>query len=151
MSFYYTEHELAHVDYKKYNISSFRKLSRSPIKEASGRWFRNKTYSIIGTVIGKNKVKGSIDLLTPEGDVVLVKMYKSEFSYWDRQISERQPDGSKKVSEKSWFQRGNKIFLHGYRRDDQFIPKTYSDSLYPKLALIVEDSEGEFKLQSERA
>ena len=78
-------------------------------------------------------------------------MYKGEFSHWDRQISERQADGSKKVTEKSWFQRGNKLFLHGYRRDDQFIPKAYSNSLYPNIALIVEDSEGEFKLQSERA
>lgn len=151
MSFYYSGHELDPVNYEDYNIVSFGDLPRKPNKIASGKWFRMETNSIIGTVIGKNKTKGSVDLLTREGDVVLVKMSKDNFSYWDRQISERQPDGSKKVIEKSWFQRGNKLFLHGYRNDDQFRKLSYSKEI-PSIGLITDIGvDGKIKMLSNRA
>lgn len=137
MSFYYTEHELVGVDTKKYNIIPFSSLSREPYGIGGTKKYPKwETYSIMGTIVGKNKTKGSIDLLTPEGDVVLVKMYKGNFSYYDKQVSEKMSDGTKKVIEKSFFERGNKIFIHGYRRDDQFLPKSYSDTFLPEIGLI---------------
>lgn len=151
MSFYYTEHELAHVNYEEYNIVPFQSLPREAEKEANGKWFRNKTNSIIGTIISKNKTKGNLSILTPEGDVVLVSIYKNKFSAYDRQISERDSSGKKKVIEKSWFTRGNKIFLHGFRRGDQFVPRTYNNSPYPDIALITESREdGTFSIKVER-
>ena len=127
-------------------------MPRIPKKIPSGRWFRNETNSIIGTVIGKDNTKGSVSLLTREGDVVLIKMFKGSFSHWNKQVSERQKDGTKKVVDKSWFTRGNKLFIHGFRRDDQFVPKTYSDSAYPELALITEEFDnGTIALKTERA
>ena len=42
-----------------------------------------------------------------------------------RQISEKQTDGTKKVMEKGWFQRGVKLMVTGFRRDDQFVAKSY--------------------------
>ena len=65
-----------------------------------------KTYKIVGTVIGKNDTRSSISLLTLHG-VVNVKFTKEYFAMYNRQLSEVQPDGSKKVVEKSWFTRGN--------------------------------------------
>ena len=42
-----------------------------------------------------------------------------------RQISEKQEDGTKKVMEKGWFQRGTKLLITGFRRDDMFVAKSY--------------------------
>lgn len=152
MSFYYTEHELSHVNYEDYGLSNYSNLNKEPQKESHGRWFRNKTYSIIGTIIKKDKTKSSLYVLTPEGEVVLVKMYKDKFSAYDRQISKRLKTGAKQVIEKSWFTRGNKIFLHGFRREDQFVPRTYGNLNLPDIALITDiKSDGNFSIQVERA
>jgi len=58
----------------------------------------------------------------------------------------------KTVLEKSWFGRGNKLLVTGYRRGDQFVPKKYSDSAFRHtLQLIKEiDIEGNLRLQSDR-
>jgi DNA polymerase-3 subunit alpha len=72
-------------------------------------------------------MKNSISLLTPSG-VVNVKIWKNQFAKYDKQISEIQQDGKKKVREKSWFSRGNLLYLQGVRRGDAFIPKAYKNS-----------------------
>lgn len=81
-------------------------------------------FHIAGTVIQKNKTKHSITLLC-NNEVVNVKIWDAQFTKYDKQISERQADGKKKIIEKSWFTRGNKIFLTGMRRGNAFIPKIY--------------------------
>ena len=53
-----------------------------------------------------------------------------------RQISEKQEDGKKKITERGWFGRGNKLLVTGIRRDDQFIAKTYSHTPTHQLYLI---------------
>ena len=47
---------------------------------------------------------------------------------FDKQISERQLDGTKKVKEKSWFNRGNMIVVTGIRSGDDFISKKYAST-----------------------
>ena len=42
---------------------------------------------------------------------------------FDKQISERQADGTKKIMEKSWFNRGNMIVVTGIRSGDDFVSK----------------------------
>lgn len=152
MNFYYSEHELANVDYSYYGIKRFSLLPPEPVKTNPGlKYSRVELSSIVGTIIGKNKVKGTIDLLVPEGDVVMVKMYKGDFSYWDRQISESNGSGGKKVLEKSFLERGNKLYLTGFRRDDQFVPKTYKDTPFPMLGLITGLTEdGKMTLKTSR-
>jgi DNA polymerase-3 subunit alpha len=86
-----------------------------------------KLYKICGTCIAKNKTKSTVTLLTTDG-VVNVKFRKEYFSLFDKQISEKQPDGSKKVAEKSWFNRGNMIVVTGMRSGDDFISKKYSST-----------------------
>ena len=152
MNFYYTEHELKNLDYKTYGISKYGSLPREPKKQNLGRYSIFDLSIIVGTIIGKNKVKGTLDLLTPEGDVVLIKMYKGDFSFWDKQISEQDGSGKKTVVEKSFFVRGNKLLLTGFRRNDQFIPRTYASSPSPKIGLITELKEdGSITMKTGRA
>ena len=134
LSFYYHEHELAHVNKAKYLISDFESLPEKP-KITEYYVYRGKERPrfkltrICGTVLDKDKNKHFITLLTTDG-VVTVKFYKGQFSFYDKQISELNEDGSKTVLESSWFKRGNKLLITGYRREDQFVPKKYVDSAY---------------------
>ena len=84
-----------------------------------------KLTHIIGTVISKNKTKGTINLLTTDG-VVLVRFRKEMFAAFDKQLSEKREDGTKKIVEKSWFNKGNKLMITGFRREDQFVVKKYA-------------------------
>lgn len=146
LCFYYHEHELAHVDKNKYGISNFFKLPVEPLAE---RYFKRngkeipiwKTYKIIGTVIAKNDAKSMLTLLTPEG-VVSVKFTKEYYANFKRQISEKQDDGTKKVLEKGWFKRGTMLMLTGYRRDNQFVTKTYSHTATHQLYKIDLENNG---------
>ena len=36
----------------------------------------------------------------------------------------------KKITEKSWFTRGNKVMMTGIRRGDNFFPKVYKNNRY---------------------
>lgn len=132
LCFYYHDHELLHANMKKYGISNFNDLPEFPVVEktftrgdASINIF--KLDKICGTCIAKNKTKSTVYLLTTDG-VVPVKFRQEYFSMFDKQISQRQEDGTKKVVEKSWFNRGNMIMVQGIRREDEFVPKRYSST-----------------------
>lgn len=156
LSFYYHKHELEHVNKEEYLISDFDSLPEKPqvfeyyIYRGKERP-RFKLTRICGTVLDKDKNKHMITLLTPTG-VTTVKFYKGQFGFYDKQISELNEDGSKTVLEKSWFGRGNKLLITGYRREDQFIPKKYVDSAYRHTIQLITEvgKDGSLKLQSER-
>lgn len=154
LCFYYHKHVLASVDTVKYGLSNFFELPTTPVIETTFK--RNgkdipiyKTYKIVGTVIGKNDTRSSISLLTLDG-VVNVKFTKEYFAMYNRQLSEVQPDGSKKVVEKSWFTRGTKIMVTGFRRDDMFQTKTYKHTKTHQLYQIVAIHDGDIELEHER-
>lgn len=155
MCFYYHEHELAHVDNPRYGFVDFFKLPEEPIVDRSFVKGNKeikifKLSKICGTCIAKDKMKSTIALLTPTG-VVTVKLRKEVFSLFDRQISERQPDGTKKVLEKSWFNRGSLLVVQGFRSGDNFISRKYSSSGGHQLYKINEVfPNGEIALQVER-
>ena len=129
LCFYYHDHELKNVNARKYGITDFYSLSSEPVVESLYRqkFPIYKLYKICGTCIAKNKTKNTVYLLTNNG-VVPVKFRQEYFSMFDKQISVRREDGTKKVVEKSWFNRGNMILVQGIRRGDEFIPKTYSNT-----------------------
>ena len=132
LCFYYHEHELANVNNGIYGFRNFFELPEVPVVERSfprGGTMINmfKLYKICGTCIAKNKVKSTVSLLTTDG-VVEVKFRKEYFSLFDKQISERQADGTKKVKEKSWFNRGSMIIVVGMRSGDEFISKKYAST-----------------------
>ena len=47
---------------------------------------------------------------------------------YNRQISEVDETGTKKVKEKGLFLRGTKLLITGYRRDDTFVCKRYKST-----------------------
>lgn len=156
LCFYYHEHELAKVDPFKYGITKFKNLPEQPIIE---KYFKRnnqqiplfKLNRIIGTVIGKNDNKSSISLLTTTG-VVNVKFTKEYYAMYKRQISKINPDGSKTVLEKGWFTRGTKLMVLGFRRDDTFVAKKYSNSPGHQLYKITNiDKNGDLELVYERS
>lgn len=155
LSFYYHKHELADIDFDKYEIHSFEDMSPTPIV-AEHRTFRGKDCPrfaltrICGTVLDKDKAKHIVTVLTPTG-VVQVKFYKGQFNFYDKQISEVDEDGKKTVLERSWFTRGNKVLITGYRREEQFVPKKYKDSVYQHSLQLITDIKGkDLVLQTDR-
>ena len=68
-----------------------------------------------------------ISLLTTTG-VVSVKFTRDHYAMYNRQISEVDETGVKKVKEKGWFTRGTKLLITGYRRDDTFVCKRYKST-----------------------
>ena len=68
-----------------------------------------------------------------------------------KQISQIQPDGKKKIVERSWFKRGTLLLITGYKRDDnEFVAKTYAQTPGHQLYKITDIIGGDIKLQHER-
>ena len=154
LCFYYHEHELADIDKHKYGIVNFSTLSYEPevdyfFKRAGRDIPIFKLYKIAGTIISKNNTKASVAILTTDG-VVNVKFTKEYYAMYNRQISEVQADGSKKVLEKGWFSRGTKIMVTGYRREDTFVAKTYKATSTHQLYRIMNIEGRNITLEHER-
>ena len=155
LCFYYHEHELAHVDSSRYGFVNFMDLPETPVIDKvykkNGKEIKIfKLNLICGTCIAKNKVKSTVSLLTTTG-VVTVKFRKEYFNLFDKQISEKNPDGTKTVKEKSWFNRGSMIIVQGIRSDDNFVTKKYANSETHQLYKIDEIlPDGSLKIRNER-
>lgn len=154
IGFYHGEHELKRINSELYDLSNFNDLISNDvdyyIKRKGVQFPIYKLYRIIGTVISKNDTRSSINLLVPNGDIVNVKFSKEQYAKYKRQISEIQADGTKKVIEKGWFSRGTKLMVTGYKRDDQFVVKTYSSTPTHQVYLIEEVLGQAMKLRHER-
>ena len=130
LGFYYHDHELINVPSEAYAINSYKDLPEEP--EVDYLFKRNgreipiyKTCRIAGTVIAKEDNKKCISLLTPDNQVVTVKFNQDQYAHYNRRISEVQLDGTKKVMEESFFQKGTLVIVNGYRRGDMFVVKRY--------------------------
>ena len=108
---------------------------------------------IDGTVIGKDKLKNIVTILT-QYVIVKLKIYRSQFSKYDRQIVEKDEETlKKKVIEKSWFTRGNQLIITGIRRgSDNFVPKVYKKTPYAPIELItnIDYTTGNFTIKKDR-
>lgn len=155
-AFYSTNHELAGIDLEEYNISHFSDLPVDPvfIERSYGKrsWKQFELSAICGTVIARTDSHHLITILTPDNEVVNVKMNEGSFAWYKRQISEINPDGSKTVVEKSWLNRGSLLICCGYRRgEDDFVCKTYKNSIFNhQLMKIVNVNDDKLDIQSER-
>ena len=154
LCFYYNDHELKTVNTAKYGISDFNELSPEPevdyfFKRAGVQIPIYKLHKIIGTVIAKNDNKSTVTLLTTTG-VVTVKFSREYYAMFKKQISQVQPDGSKKVVEKGWFTRGTMIMVTGFRREDTFVGKTYKATASHQLYKITDVLGEDIKIQHER-
>ena len=154
LCFYHGKHELADVNVHKYGIKNFNDLSPDSeidylFKRAGHNIPIYKLCRIIGTVIAKNDSKSSISLLTTDG-VVNVKFTRDYYAMFKKQISQVQPDGTKKVMEKGWFGRGNMLMITGFRREDTFVAKTYKSTEGHQLYKITEVNGEDIVIQHER-
>lgn len=133
ISCYEHDHELAHVA-PYYDFVDFNKLDEEPVVDQI-LTFKGKRIPIFklsriaGTVLDRDKNKKTVTLLTTTG-VVPVKIYSNAFANYDKQLSEKGPDGKKHVIEKSWFSRGNKIIVTGIRNGNMFMAKKYKRTPY---------------------
>lgn len=109
-----------------------------------------KLTMIAGIAIAKDKLHSSITLLTPTGPVE-VKFRKQQFAAYDKQVS-RMENGKKKVVERSWFNRGGGLIIHGMRQDDQFVAKTYKNSpmIHTAYKITGIKPDGKFEVQKTR-
>jgi DNA polymerase-3 subunit alpha len=155
LCFYYHDHELKDINTDKYGFVDFFALPEDPEIDRvfpaknGGEIKMFKLHKICGTCIAKNKTRSTATILTTTG-VVDVKFRKEYFSLFDKQISVKQEDGTKKIMEKSWFNRGNMIVIQGFRSGDNFIPKKYAssgghqlykiDEILPNGELILQDT-----------
>lgn len=159
LGIYCHEHELKNLKFRAYNIVQFEDLDEEPVISSEfltrdGGMIRMYEISrICGTIIDKDKNKSTVTILTPTMQVVNVKVWKNQYAKWDRQISRKNPDGTKTVIEKSFFARGNKIIVTGIRRGDDFVPKKYKSTAAPLFEKIEELGDDGFitKSQTERA
>jgi DNA polymerase-3 subunit alpha len=156
LSFYYHDHELAHINNDRYGFANFEDLPEEPIID---RTFKRgdktinlfKLFRICGTCIAKNKTRHIVTLLTTSG-VVDVKLNKDHFAYFDKRISARGDDGVKHTVEPSWFNRGNMLVVQGIRSGDTFMAKRYASSSFHQLYHIDKVNEdGTIELRAERA
>ena len=154
LCFYYHDHELKNINTQKYGIKNFFDLS--PESEIDYFFKRNgkqipvyKLCRIAGTVIGKNDTRHLVSLLTTTG-VVNVKFTRDYYAMFNRQLSEKNEEGIKKVKEKGWFTRGTKLLVTGYRRDDTFVAKKYSNTGGHQLYKITEVEGQNINITSER-
>lgn len=79
-----------------------------------------KLYTIVGTVIDRNKTKGLVTVQTPDG-IISVKVYKNLFALYNQTIMDAQGN----LKEPSFFDKGTNIVITGIKRGFTFVPKVY--------------------------
>lgn len=155
-AFYSQEHELANVDLAKYSISHFSDLPEEPqfVERSFGKrsWKQFELSAICGVVIGRTDSHHLVTILTPDNEVVNVKMNDGAFAHYKAQLSAINPDGTKTVIEKSWLERGSLLICCGYRRGtDEFVTKKYKASIFPSQLMKITSINGsDIEIQTER-
>jgi len=157
LSFYYSSHELVNL-HEKYKVVNFNELPEDPIPISyyfhKGRDRPNfDIVYVAGTVLDKNKNKHTVSLLTNDG-VVILKYYDGQFAHYNKQISKPKSDGSggKTIVERSWFTRGNKLVVSGFRRGSQFRPKRLNNSKKDHTTMLITEvfDDGTITIVNER-
>jgi DNA polymerase-3 subunit alpha len=155
LGFYYHDHPLANIDKISYNIIPYNQQPDNPIVERTFK--RNgvdiplfKTCRIIGTVVAKEDNKSCISILTPDSGVVTVKMSRDYYARLNRQMSQVQPDGTKKVMEKGWFTRGTLLMINGFKRSGMFFSKAYRHNKSHQVYRITSINQSKLEITSRR-
>jgi len=94
-----------------------------------------RLYTIIGTVIDKNRQNGHVTLSTPDG-VIDIKFYKSQFSKLVHEDEE--------LAEENYFEKGNHLMITGMKRGDIFVPKAYKKTGIDAVLLMHLDEDRKF-------
>lgn len=158
ISFYPNEHELAHIDRERYNISLFNELPEEPkfITKSYGKreWKQFALAQIACTVIDKNDNHHMLTVLDIGNNVVQCKFNAEVYSFYKAQLSETDGSGNKIVMDKPWFRRGQTLILAGVRMGvDDFRVKSYKNSIYNHKVLRIDsinNETGEVEITSYR-
>lgn len=131
--YYSKTHELEEIKLDNYyKIDNFKELSEIPEQKITTdpRTLRTrkeyKTYTIAGVVVEKNKSKSIVTLSTTTG-IVEVKLYRELFAKYD-----------KKTEVDSWFERGTKLIVIGFRRGEVFVPRISKTSIFNSSILKID-------------
>lgn len=117
---YHDTHELLGVNFSEFGVKDFNKLTD------------NEPGVIAGTVIGSNNMKHTVTLLTTQ-EVVDVKFFGTMYGIYNKIISEIDPTSKEKhVIDDTWFKRGNKLLVYGYRKETNFVCKAQYVQPYGK-------------------
>lgn len=158
ISFYPDEHELAHIDRERYNISLFNELPEEPkfITKSYGKreWKQFALAQIACTVIDKNDNHHMLTVLDIGNNVIQCKFNAEVYSFYKAQLSETDGSGNKIVMDKPWFRRGQTLILAGVRMGvDDFRVKSYKNSIYNHKVLRIDsinNETGEVEITSYR-
>ena len=158
ISFYPNEHELAHIDRERYNISLFNELPEEPkfITKSYGKreWKQFALAQIACTVIDKNDNHHMLTVLDIGNNVVQCKFNAEVYSFYKAQLSETDGSGNKIVMDKPWFRRGQTLILAGVKMGvDDFRVKSYKNSIYNHKVLRIDsinNETGEVEITSYR-
>lgn len=163
LCFYYSFHELKDLNYGKYGVVNFFDLQENPEPyDYYTRYYngvktlvpKNKIDRIAGTVLDSNNNRHTVTLLTRDG-VVECKFSRGQYVHYSKRLTTKlDPNSEKKtVVEDSWFKRGTKLLVCGYRQDSNFRVYKYNDTIYShtvnKITSI--DDNGVIDIQYERA
>jgi len=128
MCFYHGSHELKGMNEMIYNTKDFNQLPENPVakvimdKDGNEKNIYNSC-TLAGTVTNSDNNKHIVSILTLHG-IVNIKLYTTFYTQYNQKISTIDNKTKKKTTiEDSWFTRGNKILVHGYRRENMFIAK----------------------------
>ena len=148
LGFYYHEHELANIHHPEFEFVNYFNLPEVAVPEEVKEYKGHKIpmyqhVAICGTVLDKSSYKHTVVLSTPFG-VVNVKCVAEQYSKYDKQLSQLNKEtGKKEIVEKSWFRRGTKLIVRGYRSGDQFMARgRQSEGYYPFYKIIDVDDTG---------
>ena len=161
LSYYDEDHELKGINEKKYGIVNFFDLPEEPAAyEHYTRYINGERKElpkyqisrICGTVLNADNLHHTVTILTTYG-VVNVKYQKEQYAHYNRRLSvQNQTTKTKTVLENSWFKRGNLIVVAGFRRNDNFVPRTYADTCWKHTTNLITsvNYDGTLELQLER-
>ena len=151
MSFYHSRHELSTVLNSKYNIRNFEELPENPLQrqfEKDGITYNtiDNLCGVAGTVVNADNIKHIVSLLTPYG-VVNVKMYGDLYNKYKARLSKIDSSNKKILLDESWFKRGTKLLVYGYRRENSFVAKNIKINGYPRCVCLIEQVNSDGTLQ----
>ena len=148
LNFYHSGHELNGIAKTMHHeITAIQNIKEDDVIgmfNIDGKSFpKYKIRHIIGTVLDKDKLKHTVTLSTPEG-VIMIKVYRSQFSKYDQVLSTVADDGTKNLIQDSFFKKGTHLMVTGIKRGDMFVPKVYKEiGIAPMLKIEIEN--GKFK------
>ena len=125
LNYYPYEHFLTKTNLGTlFDFKSFNELPAVPqVKTLVGKkkYKIYETYEIAGSVVAKNNVKKTIDLLTPDG-LAICKLGDDLFAKYNKVIK------NDNIKESSWFERGTNLILLGTRIGNEFRVKRVKDA-----------------------